>query len=184
MYRLRSSLHWFVFFFLLLTGVNSWSDWREDQAFKGRIEALHQDAMHQFEERLYFAHQAWLNSGHSGAVANLPDFQDGSIDFNRYGFPVNGHSNAPSGAVSAGHTGRLSPNYCGRLWNQFLMSYIGLHSSGIGSQIQGVKQFYESDNKGVFKVVQANDYECLYSMVESPSKKIRYDAKRGRLKAY
>lgn len=134
------------------------------------IENLYRNAVNE-------AHQYYVDNQLSGAVANVEGYKDGSFNFNSNGYPVetvdqNGNHNKITRHPNA--------NRCGRMWNNFLNHEYTLNQSGQGGKrANGSTKWYHSTEDGDYKVIQAENGFCTYSLNDDETMQLVYDSNTG-----
>lgn len=130
------------------------------------------------------AHLYWEVHASGEAVGDLVGFQDGSYNFNEFGFPVESDDkkrNAANG-YSNGATTPPNHNRCGRLWNNLLSHITPLDRSGIGDKVAGETDWYYSIEGGTFKLVTAAGGLCEYELMADSTTKIQYNVTNGEVR--
>lgn len=117
------------------------------------------------------AHSYWLVKGYSSEVVNMPGYANGTVNFNEFGYPVNGDDGAPDATTGSPVTAILNENYCGRAWNLMLGNQPTLNG-GAGTI------YYDSVENGDF-IVSSSGATCIFSYNKEPTYQIVYNSETG-----
>ncbi|MEM7097551.1 MAG: prepilin-type N-terminal cleavage/methylation domain-containing protein [Pseudomonadota bacterium] len=142
----------------------------DDEAHAAKVESV----VGALQTSISSAHAVWLVHGDGIAVADLPEFSDGTVNFNASGFPVE------AGDVRGNNSNLNTPNHnrCGRIWNNLLGYGTTLDNGGEGSGTtgDGTQRWYKTVDGGDFRV---DTGACRYTYVADDSFVISYDPTTG-----
>lgn len=141
-----------------------------------KSEAEHTSLAHHsgsFRTSVLLAHVSWLVSGQSTFVDNLIGYADSTVDFNSFGYPIDGTTQGNSG----GATNNNIPNNnngdlrCRRLFEALL---VGEDSVCGGAGAQGVP----CDDQR-FRAARNGANVCRYSLLDEPARYFEYRVLTG-----